>query len=61
MLRRFAILVAAATLGVSTLGLTACNTVSGAGKDLSAVGHDVSRGSNAAGAKINQKTGASPN
>lgn len=61
MIRRFAAVLTVAALGAATLGLSACNTVSGAGKDLSAVGHDVTKGSDNAGNKIDQKTGASPN
>ena len=59
MYRRFATLLAVAVLGVATLGLSACNTMSGAGKDVSAVGHDVTRGANAAGNSIDKNTGAS--
>ena len=50
-----------AALLAAGLGLSACNTVAGAGKDASAVGHDVSRGANASGNYINDKTGASKN
>jgi predicted small secreted protein len=41
------------------LSLAACNTVHGAGKDVSAVGHDVSRGASAAQQGISNATGAS--
>ena len=59
MLRRSTALLAVAVLGVSMLGLSACNTVSGVGKDASALGHDVTRGSDATGDKIHDSTGAS--
>ena len=59
MFRRNASLLAAALLAVATLGLSACNTISGAGKDASALGHDVSRGSDATSNAISDKTGAS--
>ncbi len=59
MIRKSASLLAAALLGMATLGLSACNTISGAGKDVSAVGHDVSRGSDATSDAISDKTGAS--
>ncbi len=58
MLRRSTGLLAMVALGVATLGLSACNTVSGAGKDLSAAGHDVTGTSNATQSKIHEKTGA---
>ncbi len=61
MLRRFTGLFLVAALVVATLGLSACNTVTGAGKDLSAAGHDVSGGSTAAQDKIHDKTGAANN
>ena len=35
---------AAAAALLATLGLTACNTIAGAGSDVSAVGHGVSSG-----------------
>lgn len=41
------------------LSLAACNAVHGAGKDVSAVGHDVSRGASAAQQGITNSTGAS--
>ena len=41
------------------LSLAACNTMHGAGKDVSAVGHDVSRGASAAQQSITNATGAS--
>ena len=41
------------------LSLAACNTMHGAGKDVSAVGHDVSRGASAAQQGITNSTGAS--
>ncbi|WP_025841906.1 entericidin A/B family lipoprotein [Asaia sp. BMEF1] len=37
----------AVMLALPALGLTACNTLDGAGRDVSSVGHDVSRGANA--------------
>ncbi|MBB2176063.1 entericidin A/B family lipoprotein [Gluconacetobacter johannae] len=46
-------------LGMSA-GLSACNTVRGAGEDVSSVGHDVSRGANATQGHITHSTGASP-
>jgi len=58
MFRRTATVFTVLALGVATLGLSACNTMSGAGKDLSAAGHDVTGGSNAAQNKIVDKTGA---
>lgn len=61
MLRKFTTLTAVAVLGVAMLGLSACNTVAGAGKDASALGHDVTRGSNATSNKIHDTTGASQN
>ena len=59
MFRRLASLLAVLLLGMTTLGLSACNTISGAGKDVSAVGHDVTRGSDASSSAISDKTGAS--
>ncbi len=59
MFRRIASLLAVLLLGMTTLGLSACNTISGAGKDVSAVGHDVTRGSDASSNAISDKTGAS--
>ncbi len=59
MSRRTASLLAVLLLSVATLGLSACNTISGAGKDVSAVGHDVSRSSDATSDAISDKTGAS--
>lgn len=44
---------------VFMMSLAACNTVHGAGKDVSAVGHDVSRGAAAAQRSIANSTGAS--
>ncbi|MBB2204248.1 entericidin A/B family lipoprotein [Gluconacetobacter takamatsuzukensis] len=46
-------------LGLSA-GLSACNTVRGAGQDVSSVGHDVSRGANASQNAITRSTNASP-
>lgn len=42
-----------------TLGLAACNAVHGAGRDVSAIGHDVSRGASATQQSITNTTGAS--
>ena len=61
MFRRSATLLAVLVLGAASLGLTACNTVSGAGKDLSAAGHDVTGTSNATQDKITSKTGVATN
>lgn len=58
MFRRIATVFTVLALGVATLGLSACNTVSGAGKDLSAAGHDMTGGSTATQNKIVDKTGA---
>lgn len=58
MLRRIATLLTVLALGTATLGLSACNTMTGAGKDLSAAGHDLSGGSTATQNKIVDKTGA---
>ncbi|MBB2202025.1 entericidin A/B family lipoprotein [Gluconacetobacter tumulisoli] len=46
-------------LGMSA-GLSACNTMRGAGQDVSSVGHNVSRGANATQDQITRSTGASP-
>ncbi|GBQ34719.1 entericidin A/B family lipoprotein [Gluconacetobacter azotocaptans] len=54
-----AVFLVVAMLGVSA-GLSACNTVRGAGEDVSSVGHDVSRGANATQGHITHSTGASP-
>ncbi|NHO31293.1 entericidin A/B family lipoprotein [Acetobacter fallax] len=48
-----------AVVATALLALAACNTVSGAGKDVSSVGHNVSRGANAAQTGITNATGAS--
>ncbi|WP_242010643.1 entericidin A/B family lipoprotein [Acetobacter musti] len=48
-----------AAFGAALLSLAACNTVSGAGKDVSSVGHNVSRGADAAQRGITNSTGAS--
>lgn len=37
----------AVMLALPALGLTACNTVDGAGRDVSSIGHNVSNGANA--------------
>ncbi|GBQ22876.1 entericidin A/B family lipoprotein [Gluconacetobacter sacchari] len=54
-----AVLLTVAMLGLSA-GLSACNTVRGAGQDVSSVGHDVSRGATASQHAITHSTGASP-
>ncbi|WP_182948071.1 entericidin A/B family lipoprotein [Gluconacetobacter takamatsuzukensis] len=54
-----AVLLTVAMLGLSA-GLSACNTVRGAGQDVSSVGHDVSRGANASQNAITRSTNASP-
>jgi|GEM_PF-2280671 len=59
MARRYGSLLAALVIAASTLALSACNTVAGAGKDVSAVGHDVTRGSTAARDKADNATDAS--
>ncbi|GBQ98902.1 hypothetical protein AA23498_3351 [Acetobacter nitrogenifigens DSM 23921 = NBRC 105050] len=46
-------------IGAALLSLAACNTVAGAGKDVSSVGHDVSRGASSAQQGIANSTGAS--
>ncbi|GAA4475154.1 entericidin A/B family lipoprotein [Gluconacetobacter asukensis] len=51
-------LLVVAMLGLSA-GLSACNTMRGAGQDVSSVGHDVSRGANASQKAITHSTGAS--
>ena len=58
---RFATLFTVAVLGVAAMGLSACNTVSGAGKDVSALGHDTTRAANSSDHAIVNKTGASAN
>jgi predicted small secreted protein len=54
-----AVLLGVAMLGLSA-ALSACNTMRGAGQDVSSVGHDVSRGANASQQQITKSTGASP-
>ena len=61
MSRKLATLFTAALLATAALGLSACNTFSGLGKDTSAVGHDVTRAANSSGKAIDKNTGASPN
>jgi len=54
--------IAAAGLLVAVVGgLSACNTMRGAGQDVSSVGHDVARGANATQRGIAHATGASTN
>ncbi|GBD57602.1 entericidin A/B family lipoprotein [Gluconobacter wancherniae] len=48
-------------LSGAAVSLSACNTMRGAGQDVSSVGHDVSRGANSAQAGIERHTTASPN
>lgn len=56
---RSASLAKVGVLAAALLTLAACNTVHGAGKDVSALGHDVSRGAAATQHSINKSTGAS--
>ncbi|TLU72985.1 entericidin A/B family lipoprotein [Lichenicoccus roseus] len=51
-------LLAAAALSLGLLGLTACNTISGAGKDVSAAGHDVTHVTDQTQDKVTGSTGA---
>lgn len=51
----------AAFLSGAALSLSACNTVRGAGQDVSSVGHDVSRGATASQNAIDSHTPASRN
>ncbi|MCQ8278237.1 entericidin [Acetobacteraceae bacterium KSS8] len=44
-------------LAAATVGLSACNTVSGMGQDASALGHDVSRGATATQSAVTSNTG----
>jgi predicted small secreted protein len=49
-----------ATVGLlagATVGLSACNTVNGMGKDAAAVGHDVSKGAGATQQAVTGNTG----
>ena len=48
------------TILMSTL-LTGCNTVAGAGQDLSSAGHDVTGGATATQQSIHRSTGAATN
>lgn len=48
-------------LSGAAVSLSACNTVHGAGKDVSAVGHDVSRGAAATQDAIQRNTSTSTN
>ncbi len=41
----------------ATVGLSACNTLSGAGQDASALGHDVSNGATATQQAVTGNTG----
>ncbi|MBF0858772.1 entericidin A/B family lipoprotein [Gluconobacter sp. LMG 31484] len=50
-----------ALLSGAGVTLSACNTVRGAGQDVSSVGHDVARGANASQDAIQRNTNASPN
>lgn len=50
-----------ALLSGTAVTLSACNTVRGAGQDVSSVGHNVSRGANATQGAIQRNTTASPN
>ena len=49
----------AVALLAATLALSACNTIAGAGADLSSAGHDMTRGAAGAQQGIHQSTGAS--
>lgn len=42
----------------AAIGLSACNTVSGAGQDVSAIGHNVTHGADATQGSIQRNTGA---
>ena len=44
-------------LAGATAGLSACNTLSGAGEDASALGHDVSKGATATQQAVTGNTG----
>ncbi len=44
-------------LAVATVGLSACNTLTGLGQDTSAVGHDVSKGAAATQGAVTSSTG----
>lgn len=46
-------------LSGASLSLSACNTIRGAGEDVSSVGHDVARGANATQRSIARHTPAS--
>ncbi|EHH68091.1 entericidin A/B family lipoprotein [Gluconobacter morbifer] len=48
-------------LSGAAVTLSACNTMRGAGQDVSSVGHNVSRGANATQGAITRSTSASPN
>lgn len=50
-----------ALLSGAGVTLSACNTVRGAGQDVSSIGHNVSRGANASQDAIQRNTNASPN
>ncbi len=61
MARRIAPSLTVAALGVALLGLSACNTIAGAGKDTSALGHDVTSGATSAQGTNHDKTGTANN
>lgn len=48
-----------ALLSGAAVSLSACNTVHGAGQDVSSIGHNVSRGANATQDAIQRNTNAS--
>ena len=50
-------LLAAGLLAGTAAGLSACNTLSGAGEDASALGHDVSNGATATQHAVTGNTG----
>ena len=61
MSRKTAPLLTLAFLAAAAIGLSACNTIAGAGKDTSALGHDVTGGANSTQNSIHKNTGAANN
>lgn len=51
-------LAAVAALATSGVALAACNTLAGAGQDVSSVGHDLTGGASATQSGIHSATGA---
>jgi entericidin A len=49
------------TVALSAVLLAGCNTIAGAGQDLSSVGHDVTGGATATQQSIHRSTGAATN